>query len=149
MENLNLFYQMLMKAYARLSYMANKFVKAHNQFRCNPLCVTEEEEEFIGYRDALIKRFELCYDLTWKYIKRYLQKKYSVELASPRKVFQELLTQNIATPEEVTMLLQMVEARNYTTHTYDENIAQEISFKIIDYAYLMNDIIHRLNLEDL
>jgi nucleotidyltransferase substrate binding protein (TIGR01987 family) len=149
MESLNLLYQALLKAYSRLNYMANKFIKACDKFDNEPFVSSEEEDELIGYRDALIKRFEFSYDLTWKFIKRYLKEKYSIELVSPRKIFQELLTQNLATPAEVTKLLQMVEARNYTSHTYDESIAQEISFKIIDYAQLMSEIIHKLDLESL
>ena len=79
----------------------------------------------------LIKRFEFCYDFTWKFLRRYLIDKYSIEVNSPKKVFQELLKQKMISPDEEQLLLDMVEARNNTSHTYNEILAEEISHDII------------------
>lgn len=141
MESIELHYQAFMKAYNRLDYMSKKFLESYNKADKQN---SDEEPEFVGYRDALIKRFEICYDLTWKLIKRYLNQRYQLDLSSPRKIFQELLIQGLASPEETSELLKMIEARNYTSHTYSELMAEEISLKVVDYAHLIIKIIHRL-----
>lgn len=145
MESLELRYISLLKAYKRLAYMSKKFLTAYES-KDYDLNENEEEKEFIGYRDALIKRFEFSYDLTWKFLKQYLVERYSVEVNSPKKVFQECFQQNLITEEEVREFLKMVEARNYTSHVYDEDLIDEISIKILSYAALLDKAIKRITL---
>jgi nucleotidyltransferase substrate binding protein (TIGR01987 family) len=133
MEQLALRYEQLIKAYGRLSYMTHKFVKLSQQAK-NRTVVGEEEDELIAHRDALIQRFEFCYDLTWKYLRQLLKEKHGIEANSPRKVFQECYAQKILTNDETVQLLEMIDARNETSHVYDENMAERVSQKIVHYS---------------
>jgi nucleotidyltransferase substrate binding protein (TIGR01987 family) len=103
-----------------------------------------EEDDLITHRDALIKRFEFCYDLTWKFCKLILKEKYSIDVTSPRKVFQECYQQGIFNEEETKKLLEMIEARNETSHIYDESKADAISQKIVVYYDFLIGIIKKL-----
>ena len=42
-------------------------------------------------RDATIKRFEYCFELGWKSAKILLDKKFGVEVFSPKEVFRALI----------------------------------------------------------
>ncbi len=141
METLELRYQRVLKAHKRLAFVVKKFIKESSTQNNHSI---EKEENFLLLQDALFKRFEFCYDITWKFLKIYLQEKHGIEVASPRKVFQECLQQKIVTSEEASQLEKMIEARNYASHTYDQNIASQIALLIPSYADLMDKILKKL-----
>ncbi len=72
-------------------------------------------------RDGVIQRFEYSFELTWKTAKRVLARA-GVDAQSPRAVIRELAQQGLIADAELWMLL--LEARNYTSHTYNESTAQ-------------------------
>ncbi len=59
MDTLTLRYQQLIKAYKALERMLNEMQQ---------LSITSSKIQQEAYRDASIKRFEFCYELTWKYL---------------------------------------------------------------------------------
>lgn len=143
MEELDLHHKQLLKAYHRLNYMTKKFISLSHRDNRKPL-PEGEEDELIMARDALIKRFEFCYDLTWKFLKRVLKEKYSIDASSPRSVFQECYQQQLTTRDETQILLEMIDTRNETTHAYNESIMDEISQRIIRYYDPLISIINKL-----
>ncbi|OIJ22334.1 nucleotidyltransferase [Anaerobacillus alkalidiazotrophicus] len=74
--------------------------------------------------DATIQRFEFTYELSWKLMKVYLEYNGNLEVTSPRRTIQEAFKEGIIT--EGDKWLKMLENRNRTSHTYDEEIANEI-----------------------
>ena len=104
----------------------------------------ETENELIVHRDALIKRFEFCYDLTWKFYKVLLNKKYAIDVASPKKVFQFCYQQNVFTSDEVEIFFAIIDARNETTHVYDEALADKISSKIGQYTPFLLKMLNKI-----
>ncbi|MBX9869257.1 MAG: nucleotidyltransferase substrate binding protein [Burkholderiaceae bacterium] len=81
------------------------------------------------YRDASIQRFEFCYELSHKMLKRYL------ELAAPNPVaIDELAFPDLIRTGNKQGLLRSGwdkwkdyrKARSITRHTYDENKAVEV-----------------------
>ena len=96
-------------------------------------------------RDAVIQRFEFCFELTWKALKLYLEHQ-GHECGGPRarlkKAFAEGL---VTTPEEADLWLQMLEDRNLTSHTYDEALAKTIYQHIAgSYASLLTGMAGRI-----
>ncbi|HEV2917356.1 MAG TPA: HI0074 family nucleotidyltransferase substrate-binding subunit [Candidatus Babeliales bacterium] len=137
MEELTLRYQQLTNAYKRLGYMVKKFTQLTNQLVKKQ--DIDEEDEVIAYRDALIQRFEFCYDLTWKFLKVLLKVHYSIDVVSPRKVIQECYSNEILTDNETSLLLEMIDMRNETSHVYDESKADAVSKRIVHkYQELVN-----------
>lgn len=95
------------------------------------------------FRDALIKRFEYCYDTSWKYQKEHLRLMYGIEVNSPKSVFHECLKQKIVNEEEGKVLFDMIVDRNMTTHLYQEKQVIAISKKIPGYAEIMKNLAQR------
>ena len=82
------------------------------------------------YLDAVIKRFEFTYEMSWKALKRYLDY-LGIEAKSPRQVFKEAYTHGILDNEDIW--LDMIEQRNMTSHVYDESEIKEILEKTDNY----------------
>lgn len=72
-------------------------------------------------RDGVIQRFEYTFELVWKTGKRVLHKA-GLQPQSPRAVIRDLAQQGFIESAEIWMTL--LEARNYTSHTYNESTAQ-------------------------
>ena len=89
-------------------------------------------------RDSAIKRFELAFDLAWKTIKAFLEEKGLVCI-SPVSCFKEAYRQGLIEYNDA-WVKELVETRNKTVHTYDEDLAEEV------YAALPNilDSLHKL-----
>lgn len=83
--------------------------------------------------DATIQRFEFTYELSWKLMKIYLEFNGNLEVTSPRKAIKEAFKEGIISEGEIW--LQMLQDRNRTSHTYDEECALEI-FENIKNIYL-------------
>ncbi len=82
------------------------------------------EEGFASYfPDIAIKRYEFSYETAWKALKRYLDY-LGFDCSSPRGCVKEAFAQG--TIEEESIWLEMIEARNLTSHFYDENEAKDI-----------------------
>ncbi len=79
----------------------------------------ESDQEKAG----AVQAFEFCYELAWKTMKRFLDKK-GVEVRSPRDAFREAaLNGFIADPKKWFVF---IEKRNITTQIYDEKILENI-----------------------
>ncbi len=95
-------------------------------------------------RDAAIQRFEYTFEVVWKVLKVYLKEKEGVIANSPKSVFREALQNKLLTVEEVELALVMTDDRNLTTHTYVEELAQQIFEKLPEYYRLMNKILSQI-----
>ena len=79
-------------------------------------------------RDGLIQRFEFTFELAWKSLKEYLEAQGFAGLTTPRQVLREAYAAELIGDEEAW--LSMLDARNRTSHIYDENISAEIAGRI-------------------
>lgn len=82
--------------------------------------------------DGTIKRFELCYELSWKLIKEWLADK-GIICKNPRLCFKYAYENNLIEDENVW--LDMIEDRNALVHTYTYEESREI-FERIKKNYL-------------
>lgn len=98
------------------------------------------KEELENTLAALIKHFEICYEMSWKYLQAYLKYKNNIEVASPKAIFRESFAVLLITQEETKGLLAMAEARNATTHDYDEETAKEICNRISGYLDILKSL---------
>lgn len=81
-------------------------------------------------RDGLIQRFEFTYELAWKTAKEYLEDQGIVDKTSPKTVIKEAFVQRLISDEQTWLL--MLNDRNMTTHVYKEEMAEEISHRIVN-----------------
>jgi len=82
----------------------------------------QEKNDFI--RDSAIQRFELTFDLAWKTIKAFLEEYHSLTCTSPKTCFKEAYRQGLIDYDE--FWLDIVEYRNKTVHTYQEELAEQV-----------------------
>lgn len=99
--------------------------------------VTEKEALSDVERDALIQRFEFCFEILWKCGKDYLLAEEGLDAASPKKVIRFLREAGVLDDEETERALAMADDRNMTAHTYDEPLAKEMVARIRAHAPLM------------
>ncbi|HHY05496.1 MAG TPA: nucleotidyltransferase [Clostridia bacterium] len=94
-------------------------------------------------RDGVIQRFEFTYELAWKTTKDYLESIGIVDKNSPRAVFKEAYAQKLIMNEENWLL--MLKDGNLTSHVYKEEIAEEITKRIINiYIREFDDLLSKL-----
>ncbi|MCL5436935.1 MAG: nucleotidyltransferase substrate binding protein [Candidatus Dependentiae bacterium] len=104
-----------------------------------------DEKRYAQYRDSLIQRFEYCTDLLWKILKSYLQVKYgSVPVPAPKPVFKEAYSLGILSDCETELFLEMIDARNTTSHIYKEEFAEALSRSIPNFYRAMATLLQRL-----
>lgn len=100
-------------------------------------CIKKEGLSKI-YTMALIQAFEIVFELAWKTIKDYLEFS-GITVNTPREVIKEAFSVNIITDGQ--MWINMMEARNKTSHTYKEEFAKELCQDILNnYAQKFIDL---------
>lgn len=90
-------------------------------------------------RDAAIQRFEYSFEISWKTLQTYLKEKEGIVANSPKSAFREALPTDILSANEVELALKMTDDRNLTTHTYHEEVAQQIFESLSDYFGLLKN----------
>ena len=100
-------------------------------------------------RDAAIQRFEFTFEATWKLAQLYLRENEGLEVNSPKSVFRHCFQVGLLPDEKQTaFMLKMVDDRNLTVHTYNEQLAEQIYSNLNNYydlLYLLfNNIINNV-----
>lgn len=92
------------------------------------------------FQDALIKRFEFTFELSWKTLREYLKEQgYNLEILSPKGVFAFAYQEAVISDE--TLWLDMLEARNLTAHDYGRELSETIAENIsVRYAKALTDL---------
>ena len=85
------------------------------------LALTNEE-----LRDAVIQRFEYCYELSWKMLKRHLEQVIPDPASADQWSFEEMMREAAERGliAEVEPWLEYRHQRNQTAHIYDEEKAR-------------------------
>lgn len=91
--------------------------------------------------DATIKRFEFTFELTWKYLKDYFSER-DLQLNYPKETLQEAFAVGLIDNEEIWV--NMLNDRNMTSHTYNENLADEIYERVKSYVPEFKKLLFKL-----
>ncbi len=87
--------------------------------------VNTDEEEVI--RAGVIQNFEFTYELCWKFMKRWLEINIggaNLDGATRRELFRESSKSGLI--NDVDSWMEYHEARNETSHTYDNDKAEDV-----------------------
>ena len=98
-------------------------------------------------RDGVIQRFEFCTELAWKTTREYLiDQGYSEGVDSPKAVMRKAYSAGLIENEQGW--IELLNARNLTSHIYDEETAQRV-FAMIqdDFLPLFRQLADALELE--
>ena len=89
-------------------------------------------------QQGLIQSFEFTHELAWNVMRDYFYYQGNIEIRGSRDATRESFRFNLINKGEIWM--DMIVSRNKTSHTYDEETANEIVENILnDYASLFND----------
>ena len=118
-----------------------KKTKRSDQTAENFYSALNKLEEFLGEpivndrdRAGIIQAFEFCYELSWQAIKK-LAENEGLDAPTPLQAFQAGFQMKLIPSEAQETWLDMKKSRNLTSHTYKEEIAEEVLQKI-NQAYL-------------
>lgn len=75
-------------------------------------------------RDSVIQRFEFTVELSWKVLQRYLKASGVSEALTPKNTFREAAKLGLVNDPE--SWIRFVDARNLSSHTYKEALAEEV-----------------------
>jgi nucleotidyltransferase substrate binding protein (TIGR01987 family) len=91
--------------------------------------------------DATIQRFEFTFELAWKFLKDYFFEQ-GIELNYPKEVLQQAFKVDLISDERVW--LKMLNDRNMTSHTYNQQLADEIYCSIKLYVPDLRDLLNKV-----
>jgi nucleotidyltransferase substrate binding protein (TIGR01987 family) len=93
-----------------------------------------------GIKNGQIQKFEYTIELLWKTARAFLSEIHGVPVRGPRDTFREMLSMNLISAEDCNMLLLMLDARNETSHEYEENILAQILPRMNHFLPVMNRV---------
>lgn len=99
--------------------------------------------ELDSIRDGVIQRFEFSAELAWKTTREYLIDQGHEEINSPKAVMRKAYAVGLIGDEQAW--IDLLTARNLTSHLYDEESAQSIFLKIRNvYCSLFKQLVEQL-----
>jgi nucleotidyltransferase substrate binding protein (TIGR01987 family) len=102
----------------------NNYIKAFNQ-----LTKFIEKNKLNDLEmQGLIKAFEYTYELAWNTMKNFLEYQGETDIYGSRDTIRKAF--NIGLIEDGEGWMDMLESRNRTSHTYNEETAEEICLEI-------------------
>ena len=84
-------------------------------------------------KQGLIQAFEHTHELAWKTIKDFLNEKGNKEIYGSKDAIREAFKYGLLKNGEIWM--DMIKSRNDSSHTYNEETANEIAEAILNYYY--------------
>ena len=90
---------------------------------------------------GIIQFFEMSYELAWNLVKDYLEEQGFVDVKTPRSALKKAF--EIGLIKEGHLWMDLLQDRNLTAHTYDEQKATEVE-QLIQHKYfpLLNELYH-------
>ena len=95
------------------------------------------------FRSGVIQRFEFTCELAWKTTREFLLDQGFTELNSPKATMRKAFSYGLIDDEQAWIAL--LNARNQTSHIYDDATAQEIYSQIeSEFVSLFDKLIEQL-----
>jgi nucleotidyltransferase substrate binding protein (TIGR01987 family) len=106
---------------------------------CRRVAAGAEQDSLL--RDGLIQRFEFSFELAWKGAQAAAADE-GVTVRSPKAALAHALQSGWARGEP--LWFRMLEARNLSSHTYDESLAEEVAREIPAFVPALRALAHAL-----
>lgn len=117
------------KALNKLSEAVN-YIQLHLQ-KDDERKLDDVQDEMI--KEGLIQRFEYTHELAWNLMKDYASYQGNSAIGGSRDATREAFQLQLI--EDGKVWMDMIGSRNKTSHTYNEETANEIYFKILEEYY--------------
>lgn len=110
-----------------------EFVKALSSLE---KALNEPKSEIV--RDATIQRFEFCVELAWKSAKRIM----GTSTSAPKSVIREMAQNQLI--DQVDFWLRAIDQRNLSSHTYKEELAEQVYHFAVQFLPEAKALLQRL-----
>lgn len=129
----------------KLTEKGNKYARALN--RLSEALEDYQKLQLDIIRDGIIQRFEFCTELAWKTTREYLiDQGYADGIDSPKSVMRKAYSCGLINNE--TGWIELLNARNPTSHIYDEETANRVLQMIqTDFLPIFRQLADALNLK--
>ena len=104
----------------------------------------KREDDYSFFRDSAIQRFEFTVEIFWKAVKAFLKEMEGIDCRTPKYCVREFFSAGYLDEESTLSLLKMIDDRNLASHTYREEIAEEIFLRLQEYLAILRRIHSRL-----
>jgi nucleotidyltransferase substrate binding protein (TIGR01987 family) len=94
-------------------------------------------------RDSAIQRFEISFELCWKFLKAFLEDEHNVRCTSPRTCFRAAFKNGII--EDDPFWIELTTLRNYTVHTYNEQLADYVYSRLPEAARRFRAVLNAIS----
>jgi nucleotidyltransferase substrate binding protein (TIGR01987 family) len=84
-------------------------------------------------KQGLIQRFEFTHELAWQVLKDYFEYQGNTNITGSRDATREAFEKGLISDGEGWM--EMIKSRNQSSHTYNEEIAEEIIESVLNRYY--------------
>lgn len=111
--------------------MPNNIVESYKTFKKAYLKLKEFVETDNGSekdRGAIINAYQYTFELLWKTLQKYMQQLEMLDELGPGNVIRTAFQYNII--DNGSIYMSMLKDRNLITHTYKEDVAEEIYTRI-------------------
>ena len=111
--------------------MPNNIVESYKTFKKAYLKLKEFVETDNGSekdRGAIINAYQYTFELLWKTLQKYMQQLEMLDELGPGNVIRTAFQYNII--DNGSIYMSMLKNRNLITHTYKEDVAEEIYTRI-------------------
>ena len=105
-----------------------------NNLKDESIVDIEFEDVLVGIvKEGLIQRFEYTHELAWNVMKDYAIHQGNNAVGSSRDATREAFQLQLISDGKIWM--EMIGSRNKTSHTYNDEVAEEIYSKILNEYY--------------
>ncbi len=104
----------------------------------------KSSEDFVFFRDSTIQRFEFTVEIFWKCLKTFLEEHEGIICRSPKSCIREYFSAGYLSEKDAKALLEMIDYRNLTSHTYHEEMAQTIFNRLSRYITPLEKVLSDL-----
>lgn len=119
--------------FSSLEGAANTLERSVKAAAAHAASIPRELQETV--RSGIIQNFEVAYELSWKMIKRWLESNVgpgSADGVTRRELFRLAAENRLL--EDVDLWMRFHNARNESSHSYDNETAEEVSKCAVDFA---------------
>jgi len=110
--------------------------------------IGKREDNYYFFRDSAIQRFEFTVEIFWKTLKSFLKEKEGVDCRTPKSCIREYFSAGYLDEETAILLLKMIDDRNLTSHTYREEVAEEIFSRLNGYIDALKSVFKCLKIKN-
>ncbi len=93
----------------------------------------KNSEDYRFFRDSSIQRFEFTVEIFWKLLKSIVKDSEGIICNSPKSCIREFFASGHIKESSAKLLMEMIDDRNMTSHTYHEEVAEIIFSKLKSY----------------